>query len=36
MNTPVQDNILQNNEPSITHSHDAGAAFGEHSRIELM
>ncbi len=34
MNTPVQDNILQNNEPSITH--DAGAAFGEHSRIELM
>ncbi len=36
MNTPIQDNILQNNEPSITHSHDAGAAFGEHSRIELM
>ena len=34
MNMPVQDNVLQNNEPSITHSHDAGAAFGEHSRIE--
>ena len=27
MNMPVQDNVLQNNEPSITHSHDAGAAF---------
>ena len=36
MNTPLQDSILQNNKPSITHSHDAGAAFGEHSRIELI